>query len=123
MLMRKPAFMSCTLVGSKLTCSATGTIYNYGIKGLTSISVSHSRQPRTMLLVRLYHCAGWSVPSWDAYDMSGFSHECGSSYRLQSFYHVYNTPHYNMDLDIRLSCFGFQIFTMEFCEGRIGKCP
>ena len=98
--------MSCTLVGFKLKCSA---IYNHGIKDLASIYVSQSMQPRTMLQIRFHHCAGWSVPSWDAYDMSGFSHDV-VHLRGQSFRHVYKILHYNMDLDIRWSCFGFQIF-------------
>ena len=34
---------------------------------------------------------------------------------------LYNTPNYNMDLDITLSCCGSQIFALEFYKGSIGK--
>ena len=34
----------------------------------------------------------------------------------------YNTPYYNMDLDIKWSCCGSQIFfIMEFCKGILCK--
>ena len=34
---------------------------------------------------------------------------------------LYNTPHYNTDLDITWSCCGSQIFYQEFYKGIIGK--
>ena len=75
-----------------------------------------------MLLISLHHCASWSVPLWDAYDMSGFSHDVVHLI-VQSFHHVYNTPHYNMDLDIRYAhVLASKFYTMEFYKGRIGKC-
>ena len=41
---------------------------------------------------------------------------CTTNNILQS---LYNTPHYNMDLDITWSCFG----SMKFYKGTIGKLP
>ena len=48
-----------------------------------------------------------------------------SQHTVQYFYNtpsLYNTPHYNTDLDITQSCCGSQIsLTMEFYKGIIGK--
>ena len=46
--------------------------------------------------------------------MYGFSHDVVHLI-VQSLYHVYNTPHYSMDLDIRYGhVLASKFYTMEF---------